>query len=121
MQKCRYRRARRRDQRGAAGLLHVRLRGRQKPGAYHYDWVSGPRHGYGFTSRRSDHERSTVEEHEAHIRDFLGSVDPVTGYLEDDPVDEDDEDPEVDPGPGHWRTIDRAGNVIRFPDLGAPE
>lgn len=90
-----------------------------QPGAYHYDWVSGPHHGYGFTSRRSDQERSTVAEHEAHIRDFLAAVDPVTGYIEDDPEDEDDED--LDPGPGHWRTTDRDGNVIRFPGLGAPE
>lgn len=56
----------------------------KQPGAYHYLWVTGPNDGYGFGSRRSDHERSTVAEHEASIRDFLSAVDPVTGYIEDD-------------------------------------
>ena len=54
------------------------------PGAYHDLWVSGPNDGYGFGSRRSDHERSTIAEHEASIRDFLCAVDPATGYIEDD-------------------------------------
>lgn len=56
----------------------------KQPGAYHYSWVSGLNDGYGFTSRRSDHQRSSVAEHENSIREFLSAVDPVTGYIEDD-------------------------------------
>lgn len=56
----------------------------EQPGAYHYTWVSGPNDGYGFTSRRSDHQRSSVAEHDEGIRDFLSAVDPETGYIEDD-------------------------------------
>ena len=55
-----------------------------QPGAYGYSWVNGPNEGYGFGSRRSDHQRSTMSEHEASIRDFLAAVDPETGYIEDD-------------------------------------
>lgn len=56
----------------------------EQPGAYHYSWVSGPNHGYGFSSGRFDHRRRTVEEHEKRIRNFLSAVDPDTGYIEDD-------------------------------------
>lgn len=55
-----------------------------QPGAYGYSWVNGPHDGYGFGSRRSDHRRSTLDEHEDHIREFLEAVDPNTGYIEDD-------------------------------------
>jgi hypothetical protein len=89
-----------------------------QPGAYHYSWVSGLNDGYGFSSRRSDHERSTIAEHEAHIRDFLSAVDPATGYIEDDPADEDEQDIDDDPGPGRWQIADRDGNVIHFPGPG---
>lgn len=92
-----------------------------QPGAYHYSWANGINDGYGFGSRRSDHERSTVAEHEANIRDFLTAVDPETGFIEDDPEDVGDEDIEDDPGPGYWQTTDRDGNVIRYPDISAPD
>ena len=59
-----------------------------QPGAYHYTRRTGPAPGYGFTSRRSDHARSTTAEHVEAIRSFLAMVDPVTGYIEDDPDDD---------------------------------
>jgi hypothetical protein len=59
-----------------------------QPGAYHYTRVTGPAPGYGFTSRRSDHGETTTDEHVAAIRSFLAMVDPVTGYIEDDPEDQ---------------------------------
>jgi hypothetical protein len=52
-----------------------------QPGAYHYTRLTGPAPGYGFTSRRSDHARSTKAEHVKEIRSFLDLVDPVTGYM----------------------------------------
>ncbi|MBO3741834.1 hypothetical protein [Actinoplanes flavus] len=58
-----------------------------QPGAYHYTRLTGPAPGYGFTSRRSDHARSTTAEHVKQIRSFLDMVDPVTGYIEDDSGD----------------------------------
>jgi hypothetical protein len=63
-----------------------------QPGAYHYTRLTGPASGHGFTARRSDHQRSTTLEHEAQIRAFLEWVEPVAGYVEDDP----DDDGEVD-------------------------
>lgn len=54
-----------------------------QPGAYHYTRITPPAVGYGFTSRRSDHQRSTTEHHLEVIRGFPASCDPVTGYLED--------------------------------------
>jgi len=59
----------------------------QQPGAYHYTRLTGPAPGYGFTTRRSDHVRSTAAEHVERIRGFLGEVDPTTGYLDDVPAD----------------------------------
>ena len=56
-----------------------------QPGAYHYTRLTGPVSGYGFTSRRSDQARSSTGEHVQAIRSLLGLVDPVTGYIEDDP------------------------------------
>jgi hypothetical protein len=63
-----------------------------QPGAYHYTRLTGPAPGYGFTRRRSDHVRSTSAEHVEAIRSFLGMVDPVTGYIEDDPDDDGEDD-----------------------------
>jgi hypothetical protein len=57
----------------------------EQPGAYHYRRLTGPAPGYGFTVRKSTHARSTTAEHRARIRGFLEEVDPITGYLEDDP------------------------------------
>jgi hypothetical protein len=53
-----------------------------RAGQYRYDWVSGPNAGYGFTSAASDGRPATIEDHEDAIRDFLGQVDPATGYIE---------------------------------------
>ena len=53
-----------------------------QPGGCHYTWLTGPHPGYGFTSVPSDGHTLTVDEHEAAIREFLGAVDPATGYLD---------------------------------------
>ena len=53
-----------------------------RPGQYHYDWVSGPNAGYGFTSASSEGRPSTVADHEESIRNFLEQVDSETGYIE---------------------------------------
>jgi hypothetical protein len=63
-----------------------------QPGTYHYTRIAGPAPGYGFTSRRSDHTESTAGEHVTAIRSFLEMVDPVTGYIEEDPDDDGDDD-----------------------------
>lgn len=62
-----------------------------QPGGYHYTRRTPPAYGYGFSSRRSDHTRSTVAEHEASIRNFLSMCDPETGYIEDDTDDGSDD------------------------------
>lgn len=62
------------------------------PGTYHYDWVSGPNRGYGFNSFTSDRSPLPAERHAPSIRDFLGMIDPETGYIADDPDDPDDEE-----------------------------
>lgn len=51
-------------------------------GAIHYDWVSGPNDGYGFSTFGSAHP-ITYERHLVTIRDFLAGIDPATGYLAD--------------------------------------
>lgn len=66
----------------------------QQEGVYHYDWVSGPNTGHGFTSginvldavsgRISHDYQATLAEHVEGIRGFLEQVDPDTGYIEDD-------------------------------------
>lgn len=66
-----------------------------QPGTYHYTRLpgapGGPAVGYGFTSARSDHQRTTTAAHGEAIRDFISLLDPTTGYLEDDGDDLDDE------------------------------
>lgn len=53
---------------------------RTHDGGTDYDWVSGPNKDYGFgTSARNMPE----EWHRESTRDFLGMIDPVTGYIED--------------------------------------
>jgi hypothetical protein len=66
----------------------------QQAGTYHYDWVSGPNTGYGFTSAFASYDelsdrttydhQPTLDEHVAGIHNFLEQVDPDTGYIEDD-------------------------------------
>ena len=46
-----------------------------------YEWVTGPNKGYGFGS--SGPPTIPRDEHQQHIRAFLGMIDPVTGYIED--------------------------------------
>lgn len=55
------------------------VRRRDEDGSAHYDWVSGPNRGYGFSSSGSGQESRA--HHEAAIRGFLAAIDPATGYL----------------------------------------
>lgn len=48
-------------------------------GGTHYDWLSGPNPGYGFSS-----SAPISADHERHILVFLSMVDPETGYIEDE-------------------------------------
>lgn len=50
-------------------------------GGTHYDWVSGPNPGYGFTMSPTEH--LPEDEHRENIRGFLAQIDPGTGYLAD--------------------------------------
>lgn len=51
---------------------------RSRDGGTDYDWVSGPNVDYGFSTS----ERDIPEERQRQqIRDFLGWIDPSTGYL----------------------------------------
>lgn len=49
-------------------------------GSTHYDWVSGPNDGYGF-SVFGGFEPVPQERHVTAIRGFLAGIDPLTGYL----------------------------------------
>jgi hypothetical protein len=49
-------------------------------GGMHYNWISGPNPGYGFSMSPAPH---SIEQHQASIRDFLSMIDPATGYIED--------------------------------------
>jgi hypothetical protein len=55
---------------------------RDRPGQYHFAWVSGPNHGYGFSSGTPDGRGLNNAEIETSIRNFLAQVDPETGYIE---------------------------------------
>jgi hypothetical protein len=48
----------------------------------HYEWVSGPNQGYGFTV--SPTTNASLDAHRENIRGFLSQVDPATGYIEDE-------------------------------------
>lgn len=65
-------------------------------GQYHYEWVSGPNPGYGFSSAVSNGSLLTADQHADAIRGFLAAVDPTTGYIEDDRDGDDDADDEAD-------------------------
>lgn len=56
------------------------VRRRDDDGSTHYDWISGPNDGYGFSSFGGSGPISH-ERHLAVIRDFLAGIDPATGYL----------------------------------------
>jgi hypothetical protein len=51
-------------------------------GAIHYDWISGPNDGYGF-STSGVAEPLSHEQHVERMRGFLSSIDPATGYFFD--------------------------------------
>jgi hypothetical protein len=51
-------------------------------GTHHFEWVSGPNKGYGFTAQMSTREPMTRADMEQAIRNFLVQVDPTTGYIE---------------------------------------
>jgi hypothetical protein len=50
-------------------------------GGTHYDWLSGPNDGYGFTT--SPTEGSSLDDHRGFIRNFLGQIDPAAGVIGD--------------------------------------
>lgn len=55
---------------------------RDRPGQYHFAWISGPNPDYGFSSGTSDRRAMSSADIEDSIRDFLRQVDPETGYIE---------------------------------------
>lgn len=56
------------------------IRRRDEDGSNHYDWISGPNAGYGFSVSGSV-EPASRERHTAVIREFLAAINPATGYL----------------------------------------
>lgn len=58
------------------------VRRRDDDGAMHYDWISGPNDGYGFSSSGSSDPLSH-DQHVDSIRDFLSAIDPATGFFYD--------------------------------------
>ena len=47
-----------------------------------YDWISGPNKDYGFSS--SAGQDMPEDWHRDSIRNFLGMIDPQTGYIAED-------------------------------------
>lgn len=56
------------------------VRSSDDDGSIHYDWLSGPNDGYGFSVLGG---RLSKKQQVADIRDFLSGIDPATGYLAD--------------------------------------
>lgn len=54
----------------------------ERPGHYHFAWLSGPGSGSGFSTARSDGGVMSEREMHAAIRDFLAQVDRATGHIE---------------------------------------
>lgn len=52
----------------------------REPGTYDLIWESGPHDGYGFSVAHSDAQVISEERLEALARNFLGTIDPSTGY-----------------------------------------
>lgn len=52
-----------------------------EPGTYHFDWLTHP-HGYGFTIGTSDGPPISEAFMRRAISDFLGQINPETGYLD---------------------------------------
>lgn len=63
---------------------------RRQAGVYDYNWGNHRHGGYGFTSATSDRSAKDGRSHVESVRTFLGMVDPETGFIEDDPDDEED-------------------------------
>jgi predicted kinase len=53
-------------------------------GQYDYSWTSGRNRGYGFTSFTSDRSTLPAAGHARSVRNFLGMIDPATGYIVED-------------------------------------
>lgn len=56
------------------------VRRRDEDGSNHYDWISGPNEGYGFSVFCGPEPLSSGR-HVAAIRDFLAGIDSETGFL----------------------------------------
>jgi hypothetical protein len=55
----------------------------ERDGQYDFKWLTGVAAGYGFTARLSDpHFTFSREDIERMIREFMGNVNPETGYLD---------------------------------------
>lgn len=54
-----------------------------QPGAWHLRWDTGPNLGYGYMTRRSDHQCAEPADLIDGVRGFLAEIDPETGYLAD--------------------------------------
>ena len=56
-------------------------------GGTHYDWLSGPNDGYGFTSSGIrpplETDYFSLDDHRESIRNFLEQIDPATGFIGD--------------------------------------
>ena len=50
-------------------------------GGTHYNWISGPHPGHGFSMSPTP---DSFEQHQASIRGFLSMVDPASGHIDDD-------------------------------------
>ncbi len=51
-------------------------------GSCHFDWISGPNKGYGFSSSGNRSAPPTEAELREDIRAFLAQIDPSTGYID---------------------------------------
>lgn len=51
-------------------------------GSVHFDWISGPNDGYGFTTSGDRDAPPADTELTDSIREFLANVNPLTGYLD---------------------------------------
>ncbi|WP_222611954.1 hypothetical protein [Knoellia locipacati] len=53
-----------------------------EPGVHELRWTSGPNADYGFVTSTYSGEGQTDAELKDAIRNFLGLVDPITGYID---------------------------------------
>lgn len=64
------------------GELFTAVTDPDQPGAWHLSWDTGPIPGYGYMTRRSDHQWADPADLIGGVRNFLAEIDPKTGYLE---------------------------------------